>query len=92
MDFGAVALLIPLAGMATGTIFMLGIYKLAVRWIDRKQLPGGDVAEEVSRLRGELEAMSDVAMRVQELEERLDFAERMLALERRGGLPAGDSP
>ncbi|MCH7875548.1 MAG: hypothetical protein IH965_09655 [Gemmatimonadetes bacterium] len=79
MDPGAFVMLIPLAGLATGVVFMVGIYKLASRWMDRKRLPEGDLADEVDRLRGEVDALRDVALRVDELEERLDFAERLLA-------------
>ena len=71
--------LIPLAGMATGMVFMIGIYKLVSRWMDRKRLPEGNLADEVDRLRGEVDVLGDVALRVDELEERLDFAERLLA-------------
>ena len=78
-DPGAFVMLIPLAGMAIGVVFMVGIYKLASRWMDRKRLPEGDLADEVDRLRGEVNALRDVALRVDELEERLDFAERLLA-------------
>ena len=74
-----VFVLVPLAGMAIGMVFMIGIYKLAIRWMDRKRLPAGDLADEVDRLRGEVDALGDVGLRVDELEERLDFAERLLA-------------
>ena len=45
--------LVPIAGMATGTIFMFGIYKLITRWMEyrhRRDLPGP--AEELQELRG----------------------------------------
>ena len=79
MDPGAFMMLVPLAGMATGGVFIIVIYRLASRWMDRKRLPEGDLADEVDRLRGEVDALRDVALRVDELEERLDFAERLLA-------------
>lgn len=79
-DPGALALLIPLFGMATGALFMVGVYRLLVRWLDRgkTQAPDG-LADEVAQLREEVAALREVNGRVLELEERLDFAERLLA-------------
>lgn len=73
--------LIPLAGMATGALFMVGIYKLISRWLElrhRGELPPG-IEEELRELRGQLADLGDVPHRVAEVEERLDFAERLLA-------------
>ena len=83
-----VFVLVPLAGMAIGMVCMIGIYKLAIRWMDRKRLPAGDLADEVDRLRGEVDALGDVGLRVDELEERLDFAERLLAQRQPDRLPS----
>ncbi len=81
--------LIPIAGIGAGCLFMVGAYKLLVRWLDRKRLPDLDLTDEVDRLRGEVESMTDVSLRVQELEERLDFAERLLAQQKHDGLASG---
>jgi hypothetical protein len=75
--------------MATGIVFLVVTYKLIVRWIDRRQVGSGGSAEELERLRGEVEALGTVVDRVAELEERVDFAERLLAQQRREGLPGG---
>jgi hypothetical protein len=73
--------LIPIAGMAVGALFLVGVYKLLVRWMDRRQLaPLSDRAgEEIDDLRRQVAALEELPERVAELEERLDFAERMLA-------------
>jgi hypothetical protein len=76
--------LIPLAGMATGALFLVGIYKLLTRWMDlrhRRELPPG-MDEDLQELRGQVAELADLSHRVAEMEERLDFAERLLARER----------
>lgn len=73
--------LVPLGGMGVGALFMVGIYKIVTRWIDRRQgtpLPEGS-REELDDLRRQVAALDELPQRVAELEERLDFAERMLA-------------
>jgi plasmid replication initiation protein len=77
-------------------LFMFGVYRIATRWIDRRHerlmaegRAGGGSAE-LQQLRSRAEQLEDVVARVQDLEERLDFAERVLAQQReRGQLPAG---
>jgi hypothetical protein len=81
--------LVPFGGMATGIVFMVVTYKLIARWIDRRQVGSGASAEELQKLRDEIASLETVADRVAELEERVDFAERMLAQQRREGLPGG---
>ncbi len=85
----------PLVGMGMGVLFMFGVYRVATRWIDRRHerlmaergSAGG--AGEMQQLRARVEALEDSVGRVQELEERLDFTERVLAQQReRGRLPA----
>jgi len=72
--------LVPLGGMATGALFMLGVYKLGVRWLDlkaRREAMGPP--EDLRELQREVDELRMLAPRVAELEERLDFAERLLA-------------
>ena len=86
--------LVPIAGMATGVMFMFGIYKLVMRWMDlrhRRELPAG-VEEELQEMRLQLGEMNDLAGRVMEIEERLDFAERLLAQARTRGEAAELGP
>jgi hypothetical protein len=85
----------PLVGMGMGVLFMFGVYRVVTRWIDRRherlmaERTGDAGTGEVQQLRARVEALEDSVGRVQELEERLDFAERVLAQQReRGRLPA----
>ncbi|OGU22550.1 MAG: hypothetical protein A3K13_09865 [Gemmatimonadetes bacterium RIFCSPLOWO2_12_FULL_68_9] len=90
----------PLVGMGMGALFMFGVYRVAIRWIDRRherlmaERGSGGGAGEVQQLRARVDALEESVGRVQELEERLDFAERILAQQREHGrLPApGQSP
>lgn len=72
---------IPLAGMATGLFITLAVIKAVARHLERRHEerklgagPGGDGAlqDEVHQLRS----------RVESLEERVDFTERVLTQER----------
>ena len=81
---------VPVAGMATAAFFMFGVYKLVTRWLDAKArretaLP----AEDVRELQREVEELRALPGRLAELEERLDFAERLLARERERVLKPG---
>jgi hypothetical protein len=67
-----------------------------MRWIDRRherlmvERGAGGGSAELQQLRARVEQLEDVAARVQDLEERVDFTERVLAQQReRGQLPAG---
>ena len=87
-----VFVLIPLGGMAIGALFMVGVYRLAVRWMDRRHgtpLPQGTGAE-IEDLRRQVATLEELPERVAELEERLDFAERLLARQERQPLPRPD--
>jgi len=80
----------PLVGMAMGLLGMFGVYRVVMRWIDRRHERlmaerSGAGAGEVQQLRARVEALEDSVGRVQELEERLDFAERILAQQREQG-------
>lgn len=84
-------ILIPLAGMATGALFLFGVYKLLTRYMElrhRRDLPPG-IEEELQELRGQVADLGDLPHRVTELEERLDFAERLLASGRHEPLAGG---
>jgi hypothetical protein len=81
--------LIPLGGMATGALFMFGIYKLLTRWMElrHRREPGALPPDEVRDLQLEVAELRTLPERVAELEERLDFAERLLAQHRTDALP-----
>ena len=77
-------ILIPLAGMATGVILAYPIIRVAVRFVERKILggaPSGEIAalrEDVRVVQDRMESLESGDHRLTELEERVDFAERML--------------
>jgi len=86
----------PILGMGMGAFFMFGLYRVANRALDRRherlmaERGAGGGSEDVQQLRARVEQLEDMAARVQDLEERLDFTERVLAQQReRGQLPAG---
>jgi hypothetical protein len=75
----------PLIGMAMGAGVLYGIYRTANRLIDRKQereALGGPGAAEVEQLRTRVEALEELGYRLHDLEERVDFTERVLTQQR----------
>jgi hypothetical protein len=97
MDPGFVVFLIPFAGIAALVALGLPLVRGVVRYLERKGAGGGLEAEalrsEVDELRARLELVENSTGRLTELEERLDFAERLLTQQRaRAGLPAGEEP
>ena len=87
----------PLIGMGMGVLFMFGVYGVPLRWIGRRharlmvERGAGAGSAEVQQLGGRVDQLEGVAARGQNLEERVDFTERVLAQQReRGRLPAGE--
>ena len=88
-------LIIPIAGMLTGVV-MVGTLGWTIRhWVNRhyehrEKMRGGG-GEELARLEERVSMLEDAMGRVQDLEERLDFTERVLAQQRNdaGRLGAG---
>lgn len=85
--WGVANVLIPLAGMATGVVVMVTLGRTIRHWVDRhyhrEALPGRDeMRAELARLEDRVAGLEEVAGRVQELEERVDFAERLLTQQR----------
>lgn len=80
--------LVPIAGMATGLILLLPVVRAIVRVTEKKLTGGGDpeemlaIRDEIRLLHDRLDRMEDSSERVAELEERVDFAERLLAQHR----------
>lgn len=88
-------LLIPIAGMLTGVV-MLGTLGWTVRhWVNRhyehREKLRGAGGEDLRRLEERVLMLEDAVGRVQDLEERLDFTERVLTQQRNGagGLGSG---
>ena len=83
---------IPVLGMGIGAFAMFGVYRTINRHLDRRheqQLAassGAHTGPELDDLRARVESLEDAADRVHELEERLDFTERLLT--RQGGQDA----
>jgi hypothetical protein len=82
---------VPIAGMGLSAFFLLGVYKLVNRWLDvRAARAAAAPSEELRELQHEVEELRALPQRLSELEERLDFAERLLARDReRAGLKPG---
>jgi hypothetical protein len=88
-------ILIPIAGMITG-VAIIGTLGWTIRfWVAKHyesttgSLDAGAKAV-LERLEDRVAELEDVAGRVQDLEERLDFAERVLVRQREAGqLPGG---
>jgi hypothetical protein len=75
---------LPLIGMGMGGFVLFGLYRTVNRQLDRRHearlagaTPGS--GQDVDRLQQRLEGLEEQVDRLQELEERVDFAERMLA-------------
>jgi hypothetical protein len=76
-------IVLPLLGMGMGLFVLYNLFRLAHRAMDQKHQRDlakvSGAAPEVAELRERIEHVEAIAYRVQELEERLDFAERVLA-------------
>lgn len=90
-----VDILVPIAGMATGLLLLLPIVRATVRIVEKK-LGGGSESGQLAEIRHELRAAQERLEhveygddRVAELEERLDFVERMIAQQQRQQIDPG---
>ncbi len=82
-----VYVLIPLAGIGLVGVLGLPVVRAVVQAIERRSMArsGGDVAAlraELDEIRGRMEYLEEQGTRLAELEERLDFTERLLAQQR----------
>jgi predicted short-subunit dehydrogenase-like oxidoreductase (DUF2520 family) len=90
-----VDLIVPLAGMATGLVLAFPVIRAVIRYIERRAETGskgglaGDVRGELDEVQGRLTELADLGNRVAELEERLDFTERVLVQHKERQLPGG---
>jgi hypothetical protein len=75
--------------LAVGT-FLMFMVPIAMRNFRKANLVERDTGGELEALRAELDDLRSLPSRMAELEERLDFAERMLTHQREGArLPGG---
>ncbi len=73
----------PILGMGIAVLAMFGLYRTVNRALDRRHeramgSSGGASREEIDRLVSRIDALEESTERVQELEERMDFTERVL--------------
>jgi len=84
----------PLVMMGMTMLAGVGVYRVIVRSLDRKherllaEMQRGTGGTEIAGLQARVEALEEVAGRVQELEERVDFTERLLTQQQRDRLPS----
>ena len=75
--------------LAVGT-FLMFMVPIAMRNFRKANLVGRESADELDALRAEIDDLRNLPPRMAELEERLDFAERMLTQQRESArLPGG---
>lgn len=84
IKFGLVVAMLLAVG--TFTLFMIPIFMRNYR---KATLVGGEPSGELDALRAEVDDLRSLAPRMAELEERLDFAERLLAQRDAERLPRG---
>lgn len=88
-------LVLPIAGMLTGLVVIGTLSRTARYWVQRHyQHRAGEMGPEIKtqldRVDERLAMLEEVAGRVQDIEERVDFAERVLVRQREAGqLPPG---
>ncbi|HXV85886.1 MAG TPA: hypothetical protein VD793_04260 [Gemmatimonadales bacterium] len=84
----------PLVMMGMTTLAGFGLYRIVMRWIDRKherllaESRGAPVEASLAGLQGRVEMLEEVVGKMQDLEERLDFTERLLTQQQRDRLPS----
>jgi len=82
---------LPLIGVAFGGLVLFGVYKTVNRLLERRL--GGTELEglrtEVEQLRSKAEGVEELVYRLGEVEERLDFTERILAQQKQDRLGPG---
>ena len=86
---------LPILGMGMGGFVLFGIYRTVNRYADRKHelqmasTAGAGGGRELDELKSRVELLEESAYRVQELEERLDFAERLLTQQQQPKIDQG---
>lgn len=82
---------VPLIAFAFGGLVLFGAYKTVNRYLERRH--GGAELEgmraEMDQLRAKAEGVEELTFRLGEVEERLDFTERILAQQKQERLGPG---
>ncbi|HEX9690951.1 MAG TPA: hypothetical protein VGA22_02510 [Gemmatimonadales bacterium] len=81
-------ILMGLGGMVTGTIIVVAVGKVITHWVDvhyRSKGAVGPASDRLERLEDRVVELQALAERVLEVEERVEFAERLLARGRAPG-------
>lgn len=80
-------LIIPLAGMGTGIVLGLGVLRVIRTAIERHRTGAAALQLEgaVRDLQQRVESLEQAGQEVAELEDRIEFAERLLARQRESG-------
>lgn len=88
------AALITIVAIAAGVVVLWPIVRALARWIDGRTERRLGVPIELERLQHQVADLEGLQARVAELEERLDFAERMLTRQPEAAerLPRGSVP
>ena len=71
-------IMIIVVTLVCGTFLLHQVVRAVIRRFEHRELPDS-VVDEVAQLRDRLAELESTVMRVPELEERVDFAERLLA-------------
>lgn len=74
--------LICLGFFATCAVVLVPLIRALARRLEGKALPDAKLGEEIEQLRARMNEMDALQHRVMELEERVDFTERLLAQKR----------
>jgi len=95
MDGGALLGLLVFMGGLTGIVSIIA--RAVLRLQDQKlrvrsEGLGPSVQAELDDLRAQLAEQQDLRQRLMDMEERLDFAERLLTQAKQGQLDAGEGP
>ena len=85
-----IMMLVTLAVIATGAIICIAFFNTVQHFIERKTVSRNDheLQAEISDLHARIEALEREQGRVEELEDRVDFAERLLARSSESGAAA----
>jgi hypothetical protein len=84
-------IILPLAGIALGGLVLFGVYRTVNRYLERRHAAPelDELRSEVSQLRAKSEGVEEMMLRLGEVEERMDFAERILAQQKQDRIGPG---